>query len=399
MSTVDARALSVPGFRFAGIAAGIKANGKPDLGLIVADEPVPTAAVYTKNLVQAAPVLLAKQRTKKGKARAILVNAGCANACTGKPGLEAAKVSTASIAEALGIDASQVIPASTGVIGALLPAHKIVAAREPLIAALSTDGGDDFARAIMTTDQWPKIASVEVKLGRSTVRVLGIAKGAGMIHPDMATTLGFVVTDAGVSAPLLRKLLRDAVDGTFNAISVDGDTSTNDTIVAMASGRGPAVKAGSKEAKALAAALTDVLGALGESIVRDGEGARHVARIEVSGLANDRAARAVAKTIATSPLVKTALHGRDANWGRILAAAGRAGITFDPDRAEIRIGDETIVRGGMPVGAEAEKRAAQILQGPAYTISVVLGRGKGRAHYLTCDLGSDYIAVNANYRS
>lgn len=399
MSTVDARALSVPGFRFAGIAAGIKANGKPDLGLIVADEAVPTAAVYTKNLVQAAPVLLAKQRTKKGKARAILVNAGCANACTGKPGLEAAKVSTASIAEALGIDASQVIPASTGVIGALLPAHKIVAARESLIAALSAEGGDDFARAIMTTDQWPKIASVEVKLGRSTVRVLGIAKGAGMIHPDMATTLGFVVTDAGVSAPLLRKLLRDAVDATFNAISVDGDTSTNDTIVAMASGRGPAVKAGSKEAKALAAALTDVLGALGESIVRDGEGARHVARIEVSGLANDRAARAVAKTIATSPLVKTALHGRDANWGRILAAAGRAGITFDPDRAEIRIGDETIVRGGMPVGAEAEKRAAQILQGPAYTISVVLGRGKGRAHYLTCDLGTDYIAVNANYRS
>lgn len=399
MTSASARALSVPGFRFAGIPAGIKSNGKPDLGLIVADEPVPTAAVYTRNLVQAAPVLLAKQRTKKGKARAILVNAGCANACTGKPGLEAAKVSTAAIAEALGIDASQVIPASTGVIGALLPAAKIVAAREPLIAALSAEGGDDFARAIMTTDQWPKIASVEVKLGRSTARVLGIAKGAGMIHPDMATTLGFVVTDAGVSAPLLRKLLRDAVDATFNAISVDGDTSTNDTIVAMASGRAGSVKAGTKEAKALASALTDVLGALGESIVRDGEGARHVARIDVSGVANDRAARAVAKTIATSPLVKTALHGRDANWGRILAAAGRSGITFDPDRAEIRIGDETIVRGGMPVGAEAEKRAARILQGPAYTISVVLGRGKGRAHYLTCDLGPDYVAVNANYRS
>lgn len=399
MSGIEARAVVVPGFRLAGVAAGIKANGKPDLGLILADAAVSTAAVFTRNRVQAAPVTIARRRVKKGRARAILVNAGCANACTGEPGIAAAERATAAIAEALGIGAAEVIPASTGVIGALLPAEKIVAARAALIEALAPDGGDAFARAIMTTDQWPKIASTELPLGRGRARVMGIAKGAGMIHPDMATTLGFVITDAGAPPALLKEILRRAVDSTFNAISVDGDTSTNDTIVVMASGRAGTVRAGSKQARALGEALTSVLGALGESIVRDGEGARHLARIEVRGLGDDRAARAVARTIATSPLVKTALHGRDANWGRILAAAGRAGVPFDPERAEIRIGNETIVRGGMPIGREAEARAARILQAPEYTIEVVLGEGKGRARYLTCDLGPDYVAVNANYRS
>lgn len=393
------RAVAVDGFRFAGIASGIKANGRPDLALIVADEPVAVAGVFTRNRVQAAPVRVAKERARAGRARAVLVNSGNANACTGRAGLEATRRTTAAIAERLGTDARAVLPASTGVIGALLPAETIVAAGDRLIESLAADGASDFARAIMTTDQWPKVASTEVVLGRRRATVLGIAKGAGMIHPDMATTLAFVVTDAGVSPGLLRRMLRAATDATFNAISVDGDTSTNDTILMMASGRAGSVRAGSREARALAAALTDVLGALGKSIVRDGEGARHVARIEVEGLSSDRAARAVARTIATSPLVKTALHGRDANWGRILAAAGRAGVAFDPERAEIRIEDETIVRGGMPVGREAEARAAAILARPEYAIRVTLGKGRGRAHYLTCDLGVDYVGVNANYRS
>lgn len=393
------RPVPVPGFRLAGISAGIKARGALDLGLIVADEPAAVAGVFTRNRVQAAPVRVAKERVRAGKATAILVNSGNANACTGKAGLLATRKTTRAVAEGLGVAADAVLPASTGVIGALLPADTIVRATERLVGALSPEGGADFARAIMTTDQWPKVASTQIRIGRETVTVLGIAKGAGMIHPDMATTLGFLLTDADVRPPLLRKLLREAIDATFNAISVDGDTSTNDTVIAMASGRAASVRAGSKDAAKLGAAMHEVLGALAKSIVRDGEGARHVARIVVEGVATDRGARTIARTIATSPLVKTALHGRDANWGRILAAAGRAGVAFDPERAEIRIDDERIVAGGMPVGKEAEARAAAILQRAEYTIRVTLGKGRGRAHYLTCDLGPDYVAVNANYRS
>jgi glutamate N-acetyltransferase/amino-acid N-acetyltransferase len=391
--------ITVAGFRFAGIAAGIKTNGKLDLALLEAEGSVAAAGVFTRNRVQAAPVLLARDRLRRGRARAVLVNSGNANACTGVAGLEAARRTTAAVAERLGADPEDVIPASTGVIGTPLPVDTILSAADRLVRALSPEGAGDFAEAIRTTDRWPKIASVEVRLGRESARVMGIAKGAGMIHPDLATTLGFVVTDAASSPTLLRSLLRAAVEPTFNAISVDGDTSTNDAIVLLASGRGPRVRPNSREAKALGAAITEVLGALGESIVRDGEGARHVARIEVEGLSSHRAARQVARTIATSPLVKTALHGCDANWGRIIAAAGRAGIQLDPNAVEIRIDEETIVRNGMSVGRDAEQRAAKILQRPRYTISVRLGRGKGKAHYLTCDLGPDYVAVNASYRS
>lgn len=389
----------VRGFRFAGIAAGIKANGKPDLGLIVADEPVAVAGVYTRNRVRAAPVEIAEKRTRKGKLRAVLVNSGNANACTGVPGRKAVERSTAAVAKALGVSADLVAPASTGVIGALLPADKIVDAMPRLLDAVGADKASDFARAIMTTDQWPKVAARTLKLGKGSATVLGIAKGAGMIHPDMATTLAFVVTDAGASPALLGKLLREATDATFNAISVDGDTSTNDTIILLASGKAGTIKAGSAEARRLREALTDVLGALGRSIVKDGEGAEHVVTFEVSGARSDADARKAARTIATSPLVKTALHGRDANWGRILAAAGRSGAAFDPDACEIRIGGEKIVAKGMPVGKEAEARAAKIMAGLEYTVEVKLGRGPGSARYLTCDMGKSYIAVNANYRS
>lgn len=391
--------IAVPGFRFASAAAGIKTEGRLDVAAVVADEPANIAGVFTRNRVQAAPVAVAKTRVRSGKASAVLVNSGNANACTGKAGLEAVRTTTRALAERLGVGVEEVIPASTGVIGALLPSDKIIAATDPLCDALSSEGALDFARAIMTTDQWPKIASVEVPLTRGSGRVLGIAKGAGMIHPNMATTLAFVVTDLGIDVKSLQRMLRRAIHATFNAISVDGDTSTNDTVLLLSSGRAGRVRAESADAKQLQEAVTGVLDALARSIVRDGEGAQHVARIEVSGLASERAARKVAETIATSPLVKTALHGRDANWGRILAAAGRAGVPFRQDRAELRIGDETIVRGGMPVGADAEQRAAKVLAEPEYTIHLSLGTGKGRAHYFTSDLGPDYIAVNANYRS
>lgn len=396
---VSDRAITVPGFRFGVAAAGIKAERRLDLGIIVPDEPANIAGVFTRNRVQAAPVRVAKSRIRAGRASAVLVNSGNANACTGAPGLAAARATTAALAQRLGVAMGDVIPASTGVIGAPFPTEKIVSAMGGLCDALSAEGGADFARAIMTTDQWPKIASTEVGLGSGSGRVLGIAKGAGMIHPDMATTLVFVMTDIGADSKLLQRILRAAIDATFNAISVDGDTSTNDTALLLSSGRAGRVRAGSSDARQLSDAVTEVLGALGRSIVRDGEGAKHVARIEVTGVASDAHARRVARTIATSPLVKTALHGRDANWGRILAAAGRAGVAFQPEKAELRIGDETIVRGGMPVGREAEARAAKILATPEYTICLSLGKGKGRAHYLTSDLGPDYIAVNANYRS
>lgn len=387
----------VQGFRFAALAAGIKKNGKPDLSIVVADELVPTAAVFTRNLVRAAPVEIAEARAKKGLARAVLVNAGNANACTGAQGLRAAKETTAALAKLIGCSPDAVLPASTGVIGAHLPVDKITSNLHALTSSLGEDRAADVARAIMTTDQWPKVASATVKLGRTSATVLGLAKGAGMIHPDMATTLGFVFTDAGASPAVLKKLLKRAVDATFNSISVDGDTSTNDTIVLMASGRAGKVTA--KTERLLEAALIDVLGALGESIVRDGEGAEHVARIEVRGARTDDDARKAAKAIATSPLVKTAMHGKDPNWGRMLAAAGRSGAKFDPRQAAITIGPVPIVKKGTPLGVEAEKAAAAVMRTPRYDVQVTLGKGKGRAHYVTCDFGKSYVAINADYRS
>jgi glutamate N-acetyltransferase/amino-acid N-acetyltransferase len=388
----------VPGFLFSGLSAGIKKNGNPDLALAVATtESATCAAVLTTNLVRAAPVEItaASMKKSRGAFRAVVVNSGNANACTGAVGMKEALRVRDAVADALESEPHEVLPASTGVIGAILPGERIVASVPELVNQLRPDGAADFARAIMTTDQWRKVAVASFAMGKERVTVLGIAKGAGMIHPNMATTLGYVFTDARVPAAALSRLLRRAVDATFNRISVDGDTSTNDTIVLAASGMCRA----KTDEKKLERAVTDVLSALGESIVRDGEGAKHVVRFEVSGLANDADAAKAARTIATSPLVKTAVHGKDANWGRILAAAGRSGAKFDPKKARIEIGGVRIVEGGMPVGKEAEAKAAEIMASPRYTVWVVLGRGKGKAHYLTCDLGTEYIAVNANYRS
>jgi glutamate N-acetyltransferase / amino-acid N-acetyltransferase len=394
------RAHEIPGFRFAGLAAGIKKTGLPDLALAVADAPVACAALFTENLVQAAPVRIARERLASGRATAVLVNSGNANACTGKPGFEAALSASGAVAGALGLPVEQVLPASTGVIGQLLPAEKIIAAAPALIDRLAVHGSGDFAQAIMTTDKAQKTAFRELTVGTSKVSLLGIAKGAGMIHPRMATTLAFVFTDADVSPAQLKSALRMAGDHSFNIATVDGETSTNDMVLAMASGKsGARIADGSADSAAFQRALAEVLRDLAEQIVADGEGAEHVAEVIVTGTRSDGDARTIAQRVATSLLVKTAMHGKDANWGRILSAAGMAGVPFDPDLVSIAIDDVYIVREGLGLGAAAEGPAQKIMAGPRYSIRVEVGSGPGQGSYLTCDIGHRYIDVNAGYRS
>ncbi len=392
---------NVPGFRFAGIHAGIKKNGRPDLALAVADEPVAAAAVFTTNVVRAAPVDVAEERVRAGKIRAVLVNSGNANACTGKEGMRATLASTAAVARALGATPEQVLPASTGVIGQPLPAGIIEAAVPAIVDAVAEDGAPRFATAIMTTDKAEKTAHRAVKLPGGTVTVLGICKGAGMIHPNMATMLGFVFTDAKVAPGILGKLLRRGADATFNRISVDGDTSTNDTLAIFASGRtGAPIGAGSPALAKLERAVLEVLEELAVQIVSDGEGAEHAVRVEVKGAATAADAVKAARAIATSPLVKTALHGCDPNWGRIVAAAGRSGARFDPSKVDVRIGDVVVFKAGKPVmDAPTEARASAVMKEPRYTITVKLGGGDGADHYFTSDLGHEYVRINADYRS
>ncbi|MFW6050718.1 MAG: bifunctional glutamate N-acetyltransferase/amino-acid acetyltransferase ArgJ [Myxococcota bacterium] len=398
----DAQLPEVAGFRFAGIAAGIKNGGELDLGLVAADGPVATAAVFTENQVRAAPVELSAARLERGRAQAVLVNSGNANACTGKAGDRAARETTGAVADALGIDPAMVLPASTGVIGEPLPAERIVQAVPRLVAALSPGGAADFARAILTTDRGSKTAHRRVAVARNRqATVLGIAKGAGMIHPRMATTLAFVVTDAPMHSSFLRRALRQATDRSFNRVTVDRETSTNDTIVAMASGRvqAEALRGSGPEARKFMDALAGVLEELAKQVVADGEGAAHLVRVEVVGAPSEEAACKVAERVATSLLVKTALHGCDPNWGRIIAAAGMAGVAFDPSKVEIRFDDVIVARKGLAVGQVAEAAARQVMQRPEYTLRLRIGPGRARGHHYTCDLGHEYVRINADYRT
>ena len=392
----------VKGFAFAGMHAGVKAGGALDFGLIFADQPAVAAGVFTRNRVRAAPVVISERRLKSGVSQAVLVNSGNANACTGKQGQQAALALTRAAAAELGVRTSLVLPASTGVIGVQLPLEPMEAAIPQLVSDLSGAGAARFARAIMTTDKGPKVAQAEIKVGRSKCRLLGIAKGAGMIHPNMATTLAFVSTDAAIDGASLSKLLRDATDATFNRASVDGDTSTNDSIYAMASGAASsrAIEAKSAAGRRFASALTEVLESLAKKIVADGEGAEHLVRIEVRGARTDADAVQIARTIAGSQLVKTALHGCDPNWGRILAAAGRSGVRFNPDHVSVKIGSVPIFEAGTPsMTAKTEARAAATMNRAEYVISLSVGRGRGIGHYWTCDLGHEYVRINADYRT
>ncbi len=381
----------IAGFRFGAVDAGLKKGDTLDLALAVADAPVPAAGVFTRNLVRAAPCDLARERLAGGRAQAILVNSGCANACTGAEGLRAAAGATRAVAESLGIADALVLPASTGVIGKLLPVERVAARAADLVATLRDDGTADFADAIRTTDRFVKVA----RASASGATVLGIAKGAGMYHPNLATMLAFLFTDARLDAPALARLLPPAVARTFNESTVDGDTSTNDCVFLLASGRAPATPG---EAD-VGAAIAEVCEALARMMVRDGEGANHCVEFRVSGLARDDEARRIAVTVATSLLVKTAIFGKDPNWGRILGAAGRSGVAFDPTAARIEVEGVEIVRGGIAVGGDAEVRASERMSAAEYRIDVVLGDGPGKARYLTSDVGHGYVDVNAGYRT
>jgi len=385
------------GFLASGIRAGIRKK-RPDLGLIVAENGASAAAVFTKNKFLAAPVVLAKAALKKsgGRVKAVVVNAGCANAVTGKEGLDAAKRVSARAAELLRCDESEIFMASTGVIGVVLPDKKVRDSLPDSIHRLSSNGGDALSHAILTTDVGPKVAQATFTLGGKRGRVVGIAKGAGMIHPNMATMLGFVMTDANIPPAALQRALNVSVNSSFNAISVDGDTSTNDCVLLLASG-----KLGNESRADLAdfqRALDAVCRELAWKIVRDGEGAIRVMEIEVTGARSERDAKLAAHAIATSPLVKTALHGGDPNWGRILAAVGRSGARFSAKRVSLTAGPVTLVRDGQPV-PYSEKDAARVFSRERVPLRVDLGGGTARAVVLSCDLGQDYVSLNADYRS
>jgi len=387
------------GFRAAGVSAGIKANGSPDLALVVSDTPATAAAVFTTNRAQAAPVLVAREHLARsgGVARAVIVNSGCANACTGDDGLQVARDMAAETARLVGCPPEQVLVASTGVIGVALPIEKIRAGLPLAMRALGADQGPMAARAIMTTDPFPKEAATSIDLGGTRVAIGGMAKGSGMIEPMMATMLGFVTTDAAVPRPLLDRALRAAVDETFNAITVDGECSTNDCVALLANGAsGAAVD--ETTYGAFLEGLTRVCLELALGIVRGGEGATKLVTVRVTGAATDEEARRAAKAIANSPLVKTAIHGGDPNWGRLVAVAGRAGVAFDLARAAVTMGPVVLFKDGRPHD-EAAPDAAVYLKGTDVTVAVDLGAGHAASTVWTCDLSAEYVRINADYRT
>jgi glutamate N-acetyltransferase/amino-acid N-acetyltransferase len=387
------------GYRYAATYAGIRQAEKDDLGLIVSGLPAAAAGVFTQNRVQAAPVKLCRRHltASRGAVGGILVNAGNAN-CATRTGDAVALNCCRSAARQLRLPMAQVLPASTGVIGVELDAKLIVNALPRLVAGLREDGFGSVARAIMTTDLVAKEAFGEVKLRRGRVRIAGMTKGSGMIQPRMATTLGFVMTDANIPVAMLRRMLRRGVEGSYNRVSVDGDTSTNDTLLLLANGAS-GVRPDPQEMAAMEAGIAGVLEELARSIARDGEGARKLITILVSGAASDAAAAQMARSIANSPLVKTAVAGSDPNWGRILCAAGNAGVAFDPRKVDIEMQGVAVCRGGLAARfSEAELKTK--LDAAECEIRVTVhGKGRGQARFWTCDFTEGYIRINASYRS
>ncbi len=380
------------GFRFAATYAGIRKVAKDDVALIVSDRLAIAAAVFTKNLVVAAPVEIARRNLKasRGVAQAIVVNAGNAN-CATRTGEKVALQTVKAVAKALGVKPEQVLPASTGVIGVEMDGSKIVEALPKLVASLNASNFDAVAAAILTTDLVPKTAYAEMK----GARMAGMTKGSGMIQPNMATTLGFVITDAVVSPVTLRAALKKAIDRSYNRISVDGDTSTNDTVAVLANGA-----SGIKpSAKAFEAALTGVLESLAMQIARDGEGAKKLVTIDVEGARNEADAVRIARSIANSPLVKTAIAGSDANWGRIIAAAGYSGVKFDPRKADIDMQGIAVCRAGLAADFQEEALKKKLDERDCSIRFSIRGTGRGRARFWTCDFTEDYIRINASYRT
>ena len=387
------------GYAYATTYAGIRQVEKDDLTLIVTGLAASAAAVFTQNRVAAAPVKLCRRHLKlsRGLVGAILVNAGNAN-CATRTGDAVALSTSKAAAKLLKLQPAQVLTASTGVIGVELDPSKITDSLPRLIEGLHPERFDDAARAIMTTDLVPKTAFAEVKLRRGTVRIAGMTKGSGMIQPLMATTLGFVLTDADIPPALLRPILKRSVERSYNRLSVDGDTSTNDTLVLLANGAAGVRPDPSERAK-LEEAIARVMESLAQAIARDGEGARKFVTIVVTGAASDDGAARIARTIANSPLVKTAIAGSDPNWGRILSAAGNAGVVFDPSKTDIRMQNVLVCRGGLAADfSEAELK--EMLDAAECEISInIRGKGKGSSRFWTCDLTEGYIRINASYRT
>lgn len=398
MGTKD---FKVSGFLFSGISAGIKKDGKRDLGLIYSEVPAQVAGLFTTSAVKAAPVQLDMERIKKGLCQAILVNSGNANACTGRQGLRDAKRISTWVGKQLGIDETLVFPSSTGVIGSPLPIKRIEEGISELINNLSPEGWMSTVEAIMTTDTFPKIEMATCRIKGKSVKVCGMIKGAGMIRPNVATMLSFLVTDAHIKSPLLQRMLERAAEESYNRITIDGETSTNDTVLLLANGKAghPSLNHMDRDGEVFQSMLSKVCQNLAESLVRDGEGATKFIEILVQGARNKEDAKKAAYGIAHSPLVKTAFFGEDANWGRILCALGHCGARIDPNRIDVFFDKSPIVKNGMGVGARLEEKAGQMIRKKSFKVTVNLHQGKGQFSVLTTDLSLDYVKINASYRS
>jgi glutamate N-acetyltransferase/amino-acid N-acetyltransferase len=388
------------GFSAGTAFAGIKQADKRDVAIIYSDIPASAAGVFTLNKVKAAPVLLTMQNLSNGTARAVVVNSGNANACNGEQGLTDAQAMAAVTAEALGITAEDVLVASTGVIGRKMPMEKVLPGIRAAAAQIAPDNGSLAARAIMTTDTFPKEAAVRLELGGKPVTIGAMAKGSGMIHPNMATMLCFITTDAAVEPGCLNQALKYAADRSFNLVTVDGDTSTNDMAVILANGMAgnEVIREENSDYARFRDALTEVCVSLAKDIARDGEGATKLITVEVTGAATEKDARLVARAVAGSNLVKAAVFGRDANWGRIICAAGYSGAGFDPEKVDIFLGDEQVASQGGSIDF-SEEHALEILGKDAVTITLDLNSGDCSATAWGCDLSYDYVKINADYRT
>ena len=389
----------VQGFKAAAVVAGLKKGDALDIALIVSDREAAAAGIFTTNKVRAAPVILSERHLENGKARAIIANAGNANACTGDPGLNDARRTAELVGQGLGISPEDVLVASTGVIGQELDMDLIAGAIPGLTKTLALDAVPLAAQAIMTTDSFPKISSFEGQAGGHTYRIIGIAKGAGMIMPNMATMLSFILSDISISSDDLKSALLSSVETTFNRISVDGDTSTNDTVLAMANGLAGNKDLSGEDYDIFAEGLRNVMWDLARMIVRDGEGATKLVSVEVKNAFSPLDALRAARTVANSSLVKTALYGQDPNWGRVMAALGRAEIEMREDQVDIWIDDVQIVAKGLGRGAEAEELAAEIMTRNEFSLTIDLNEGGYHDRMLTCDLTHEYVTINADYRT
>ncbi|MCZ6684476.1 MAG: bifunctional glutamate N-acetyltransferase/amino-acid acetyltransferase ArgJ [Candidatus Dadabacteria bacterium] len=391
--------ITIPGFLGSGVSSGVKKKGKKDLALIFSEVPAKAVGVFTTNIVKAPPVLVGMDRIKSGYCQAVLINSGVANAFTGKEGLKDSILTSKYAANELGIAESLVIPSSTGVIGERLPTDKMKKALPKLVKDLRKDGFLDVAEGIMTTDTFPKYSSTKIRIGNKTGTIVAIGKGAGMIAPNMATMLAYILTDINIGRRALTKALKNVVSNSFNKIIVDGDTSTNDTVLLLANGKlgNTAIKESGSEYRKFERAVTEVATEVAEMIVQDGEGATKVAKIIVKGAKTEKDAQKIARTVGTSLLVKTAFFGEDPNWGRIVAAAGRAGVNFDPNKIDLFFGDQKILSNSKEV--MNEKKAQSILKKPKFEITLNIKSGKASSFVIASDITFEYVKINANYRT